>query len=98
MNLGLLLDIPGSMEPDRVIASDREHSLTYAQLTERALILAGMLLDLETPGPLAYVGENSCSVLIGLYGAAFAGRAFAPLNYRADKILMEHYLQSLRPV
>ena len=97
MNIALLLDVAASMDPDRLIVTDGSGSMSLEQLRNAALTLAAQLAELRAEGPLAFVDINSTRFPVGLFGAAYAGRAFAPLNYRADTALMSHFFAMLRP-
>lgn len=97
MNISMLLDVAAGLAPEQIAFKDSEKILTTRSLQEAALSLAARLKDLEHAGPVAYINTNSIAFAIGLFGAAYAGRSFAPLNYRADAKLMEHYMTVLRP-
>jgi acyl-CoA synthetase (AMP-forming)/AMP-acid ligase II len=97
MNLSMLLDVAHGLSPEHVAASDGARSLTLAQLREASLSVAHELARTERPGPLAFLDVNSTALPIALFGAAYAGHPFAPLNFRADQALIDHYLDVLAP-
>ena len=97
MNVALLLDVAASLDPDRPIVTDGSGTMSLAQLRDAGLALAAQLAELAAEGPLAFVDINTSRFPVGLFGAAYAGRAFAPLNYRADAVLMAHFFAMLRP-
>ncbi|WP_166139762.1 class I adenylate-forming enzyme family protein [Nocardioides ochotonae] len=81
MNIVTLLDMVASVDPDRVILGDSRDGLTLAQLRDLADRAAHLLAD--HPGrPLLFSGTASPAFPVALFGAAVAGRAFAPVSYR----------------
>jgi acyl-CoA synthetase (AMP-forming)/AMP-acid ligase II len=96
VNIAYLLDIAAEMDPDRVIATDEAGSLTLAQLRQAATRLAAGLAP-RPPGPVAFLGVNGTGVVVSLFAAAYAGRPFSPLNFRADDDLLAHFVNSLGP-
>jgi acyl-CoA synthetase (AMP-forming)/AMP-acid ligase II len=93
----MLLEVVSEMDPTRAIVTDETRTLTTAEVRAGALRLACRLDELEHDGPVAFIGVNSVAVPVAMFGAAFAGRAFAPLNFRADRALVAHFLAVLEP-
>ena len=81
MNLSLLLEMAASTLDDRVAVVSSDVSLTYAELDAAARRVAGKLVEEGSAG-LVYCGTNDASFPIALFGAAYAGVPFIPLNYR----------------
>ena len=81
MHLSMLLDMAADGFGDRTAFGSSGRGLTYAGLREQAGRAAAWISarDVERVG---LVDLNSSAVPILLYGAALAGRPFAPLNYR----------------
>jgi acyl-CoA synthetase (AMP-forming)/AMP-acid ligase II len=81
MHLSMLLDMAADGFGDRTAFGSAGDGLTYAGLREQAGRAAAWISarDVERVG---LVDLNSSAVPILLYGAALAGRPFAPLNYR----------------
>jgi acyl-CoA synthetase (AMP-forming)/AMP-acid ligase II len=97
VNIGVLLDVAAAMDPSRVVVSGRGTSLTLSQLRAAAWSFA-QLLDRDTAwGPVAFVDVNGGHFPVALFGAAYAGRTFAPLNFRADAAGFNHYIDLLKP-
>jgi len=76
--------------PARVAVESAEGSLTFAELMERADLLAGALRSLGV-GPEATVGllvERSLDMVVGLLGILRAGGAYVPLDpeFPADRL------------
>jgi len=81
MNIVTLLDIVASVDPDRVALGDATTGLTIGELRELAARAATVLAD--QPGrPLLFAGTATAAFPIALFGAAVAGRPFAPVSYR----------------
>jgi acyl-CoA synthetase (AMP-forming)/AMP-acid ligase II len=81
MNIVTLLDIVASVDPDRVAVGDARTGVTLAELRELA---SGAAVALgERPGrPVLYAGTATAAFPVALFGAAVAGRPFAPISYR----------------
>lgn len=81
MNITTLLDIVAGVDPDRVAIGDARDGLTLGELRE----LAGRAATLfaERPGrPVLFAGTATPAFPVALFGAAIAGRPFAPISYR----------------
>lgn len=96
MNIAYLLEIAGDIDPGRVIVTDESESLTLTQLRDRARRTAAVLAGYPDR-PVAYLGVNSVRVVVTMFACAYLGRAFAPLNFRADTALLRHFFQTLHP-
>jgi acyl-CoA synthetase (AMP-forming)/AMP-acid ligase II len=81
VNLSLLLEMAASTLDDRVAIVSGDVTLTYAELDAAARRVAGKLVEDGADG-LVYCGTNDASFPIALFGAAYAGVPFIPLNYR----------------
>jgi acyl-CoA synthetase (AMP-forming)/AMP-acid ligase II len=81
VNLSLLLEMAASTLDDRVAVVSGDVSMTYAELDAAARRVAGRLVESGAEG-LVYCGTNDASFPVALFGAAFAGVPFIPLNYR----------------
>ncbi len=92
MNLTLLLDMVVEGMPDRVLIGDREDGLTANRLQRLAQGAGTVMANLiDVPGkPLLYLAENGPAFPTALFGAAYSGVPFLPLNYRlSDEQLAE---------
>ncbi len=81
MNLALLLDLVADTLGDRVALSEPGADMTYAQLRDRARAAADALLA-DGSGTLAFADVTTGAVPTALFGAAWAGIPYAPLNFR----------------
>ena len=90
MNLSLLLEMSASTLEDRPAVTSGSRSLSYAQLDAAARRCAAKFLSMGATG-VVYCGSNDASFPIAVFGAAYAGLPFIPLNYR----LGEEQLQPL---
>jgi acyl-CoA synthetase (AMP-forming)/AMP-acid ligase II len=87
MNLMMLLEMASSSFGDRVAVTNSGRSLTYGQLFRSAKRAAA---SIEAAGVerVALLDISSLAVPVALFGSAWSGRPFAPLNYRltADEV------------
>ncbi len=81
MNLMMLLEMAASGFGDRVAVQNGSDTLTYSELFSAAGAAAA---EVSASGceRMAVLDVNSLAVPIGLFGSAWAGVPFAPLNYR----------------
>ena len=80
MNIAIALSMAVDAHARRVAVVDTDRELTYAQLLEAAARLAARVPTQATC--VAAVGLSGCDTAICLFGAAIAGRPYAPLNHR----------------
>jgi acyl-CoA synthetase (AMP-forming)/AMP-acid ligase II len=81
MNLMMLLEMAAQGFGERLAITSGERSLSYAQLFEAAGRAAAQIRA-SGAERVAVLDVSSPAVPVGLFGAACAGRPFAPLNYR----------------
>jgi acyl-CoA synthetase (AMP-forming)/AMP-acid ligase II len=86
MNVGFLLEIAAEGMPDRIAVGSRNEGVTYARLLEQAQRAARVVSSTAVgdvrPERLAMLDLNSPMLPVLLFGAAFAGVPFVPMNYR----------------
>ncbi|HWF17187.1 MAG TPA: fatty acid--CoA ligase family protein [Acidimicrobiales bacterium] len=82
MNIAMLLEMVAEGDPDRVAVGPSSGGLTSAALLAQAR-RAAVVFEKEGAEVVGYFGLNSDVLPVALFGAALAGAAFAPLNYRA---------------
>ena len=81
MNIALLLDLAADTFGGRVAMTDDSGHLTFAEL--RALARAvSPLMSAAGAQALAFADTGSAGVPTALFGAAWAGVTYAPLNFR----------------
>ncbi len=81
MRIPLILDLAADTHGDRVAVEGEGGRLSYTELRAAARGFAAVLAQ----GPartVGYLGVNAAALPVALFGAAIAGRPFAPLNYR----------------
>jgi acyl-CoA synthetase (AMP-forming)/AMP-acid ligase II len=88
VNLGLLLDMASGTLPDRVGVQSGDVRLTYAELADAARATA-LRIVADKADAVVYCGTNDVTFPIALFGAALAGVAFVPLNYRLSDEQLE---------
>ncbi len=81
MHIGLVLEMASEGLGERIALGSAQGGLTFAQVLARSRA-AGAELARRDIGTIAYVGLNSEAFPIALFASAWAGRPFAPLNYR----------------
>jgi acyl-CoA synthetase (AMP-forming)/AMP-acid ligase II len=81
MHVGMVFEMAADGLGDRPALGSRRGGLTFAELGRRAR-RAGTILQ-ELPGDnVVVIDENSEAVPVALFGAAVAGKPYAPVNYR----------------
>lgn len=88
MNLMMLLEMAASGLGDRIAVGSRSNGLTYAQLLNQAQAAARRYRNSGVDAAVL-CDESSHAVPITLFGSAWAGVPYVPLNYRlpADDLL-----------
>ncbi len=96
MNIAMLLEMTADTFGDRVAFSSGDQNLTYAGLRVAARKVAEQLAprSLKT---LAISRETSALTPIALFGAAWAGVTYAPLNHRLPAVVQDQLLHRLQP-
>lgn len=77
----MLLDLIADSFGDRVALTDGQGSLTYGELRQLARSAGSELAD-QGAATLAFADVSSRAVPTALFGAAWAGASYAPLNFR----------------
>jgi len=96
MNLMMLLEMASGAYGDRIAFQNGDDRLSYTELFEAAGALAASLDDGRTQH-LAMLDVSTLAVPVGLFGAAWAGIPFAPLNYRLTDNELDALIDQLRP-
>jgi len=81
MNIMMLLEMAAEGMGDRVAVGSRDDGLTYADLFARAGAAASRFAA-DGGERVVLCDESSPAVPIALFGAAWAGQPYVPLNYR----------------
>ena len=96
MNLAMVLEMAASGFGDRVAVGPLDGGLTFAQVATRAGALADDLRSAR-PGPVAVAAPTGPHTPVALFGAAAAGRSYAPLNYRLPGPALDELIRRLDP-
>jgi acyl-CoA synthetase (AMP-forming)/AMP-acid ligase II len=96
MHAGLLLEMAVDGLGDRVAVGSGDRGLTFAQMLTRARAASDLIAS-SSAAAVAYIGLNSSAFPLALFGAAFAGRPFAPLNYRLPDTDLQRILARTAP-
>jgi acyl-CoA synthetase (AMP-forming)/AMP-acid ligase II len=81
LNIAMVLEMAVDGLGDRVAVGGPQDGLAFSGLLARARALAGRL-DIRRARMLAWSGPMGEAVPIALFGAAWAGASYAPINYR----------------
>jgi acyl-CoA synthetase (AMP-forming)/AMP-acid ligase II len=81
MNIAMVLDLVADALGDRVALTEGGTQLTYRELRRLSQAAAAGLTS-DGSGTLAYADVSSAAVPAALFGAAWAGASYAPLNFR----------------
>jgi acyl-CoA synthetase (AMP-forming)/AMP-acid ligase II len=81
VNLMMLLEMASQGFPERVAVQNGGERLSYAELFALAGGAARMAAQADVER-VAMLDTNSLAVPVGLFGSAWAGKPFVPLNYR----------------
>jgi len=97
VNIAMLLEIAADGFGDRVAIGPRDGGLTYADLRQRAVAIGAHLARADADD-VALVSETSPLVPAVVFGAAWAGVSYAPINYRLPAEARDALLHRLEPV
>jgi acyl-CoA synthetase (AMP-forming)/AMP-acid ligase II len=93
MNIAMALSMAVDAYPRRVAVVDAERELTYADLLDAAArFAAGVPSDASC---VAAIGLSGCDTATCLFGAAIAGRPYAPLNHRLPSGQLDELVRRL---
>lgn len=98
MNIMMLLEMANSVFPDRIAFTNTADgsSITYQQLFERSG-KAALIVKESSNDYFAIRDVNSLAMPIGLFGSAWAGLPFVPLNYRLTASEIDALLARVTP-
>jgi acyl-CoA synthetase (AMP-forming)/AMP-acid ligase II len=96
VNIAMLLEMVAEGDPDRVCVGSSSGGLTSSALLAAAR-RAAVLFEKEGAEAVGYFGLNSDVLPVAMFGAALAGAAFAPLNYRAPDEQLASILPRVPP-
>jgi acyl-CoA synthetase (AMP-forming)/AMP-acid ligase II len=96
MHTAMLLEMVADAAGERVAFGSRTGGLTYGRLLDGARNV-GALLQRSGAANVAFVGLNSDTVPLVMFGSALAGVPFAPVNYRLADEQLRSILARLAP-
>jgi acyl-CoA synthetase (AMP-forming)/AMP-acid ligase II len=96
MNLMMLLEMAASTHPDRVAVQHEGDRLTYGELFQAAGAAARRIQETGAKHA-AVLDVSSLALPVGLFGAAWAGVPFVPLNYRLTGDELERLISQIMP-
>src|SRR5579871_6614438 len=92
----MLLEMVAEGDPDRICVGTSSGGLSTSALLSAAR-RAAVLFEKEGAEAIGYFGLNADVLPVALFGAAIAGAAFAPLNYRAPDEQLASILPRVPP-
>jgi long-chain acyl-CoA synthetase len=96
MNIAMLLEMAADGLGDRVAFGNRGDGVTYDHLRRVAASVAARVAG-DGAQTVALLAETSALVPAALFGAAWAGAAYAPLNFRLPEAAQQELLARLQP-
>jgi acyl-CoA synthetase (AMP-forming)/AMP-acid ligase II len=96
MNVAMLLEMAAEAMGDRVAIGNQSEGLTYEGLRRAARAVADRVED-SGARHLALIEPNAPIVSAALYGAAWAGVSYAPLNYRLPDASLQDLIARIEP-
>jgi acyl-CoA synthetase (AMP-forming)/AMP-acid ligase II len=96
MNIATILDMAAEAFGDRIGAVCGKRRLTYAQLREDAH-KAAAAIKASGAQYVALLDVNSPAAPVAIFGAAYAGVPFVPLNYRLTKAEINELVDRVAP-
>ncbi|CAN5124193.1 fatty acid--CoA ligase family protein [soil metagenome] len=97
MNISLVLQMAADTFPDRIALTHDGVHYSYGRLYASAQVAAARIVE-SGAAYVSYLGESSPATVVALFGAAMAGRPFAPLNYRLTVPETNRLIERLYPV
>lgn len=97
MNIATLLDMAAEAFGDRIAVVSGAARLDYAQLREQAY-RAARHFQASGAQHVALLDVTSPAAVVALYGAAFAGLPYVPINYRLTRVEINALLARVAPV
>ncbi len=99
MNIAMILEMAADALGDRIAIGTKADGLSYVQLRAAARGIAHRIgEEHEHVDTLALIEPLSPVVPAALFGAAWAGVSYAPLNYRLPDAQLRELIQRLEPV
>jgi acyl-CoA synthetase (AMP-forming)/AMP-acid ligase II len=97
MNIVTLLEMAAEVFPDRIAASDGTRRLSYAELLQAAQAAGAAIRD-SGAEHVSLLDIGSLAAPVALFGAAYAQRPYAPLNYRLTGSEIAALIERVKPV
>jgi acyl-CoA synthetase (AMP-forming)/AMP-acid ligase II len=96
MNIAMLLDMVADSFPDRVAIVSGQQTLTYAEL-RAAAHSAAVAIRASKAEYVALLDVNSPAAPVAIFGAAYAGIPYVPLNYRLTRSEINELVARVAP-
>ena len=96
MHTSVLLEMATEVFPDRLALGPRQGGLCFSDLGARARA-GGAWLKTKGGDAVVFIGVNGTALPLALFGAATAGKPFAPINYRLSDADLRKLLARTAP-
>ena len=96
MNIVTLLDMAKNCFPDRVALTNSDRHFTYQDLYDLSASAAVQMRQAEVEN-ISLLDVASPALPIALFGSAWAGKPFAPLNYRLSSSDLANLVAKISP-
>lgn len=93
-----LIERQALLRPDKEAFGDPEGDITFKELCDGAkLVGSGLLPYIGSRSPIAFYMEKSCSAVIGMFGAVYAGGFYSFLDVRQPIARVQKIVDKLNP-
>ena len=96
MNIAVALEMAAECHPERVAIRSGGRNVTYGELHRAARAAADKIREAQVQR-VGLLDTNGLAAPIALFGAAFAGVPYVPMNYRLTKDEIEALLRRISP-
>ena len=86
------------MDPEKIAFVESDHSITYAQVKEKSLSIAKMIVDMGCfKKPVAILMDKGLKTIISFLGVAFSGNFYTVIDTKMPEMRILKILDVLKP-
>lgn len=86
------------LHKDDIAIIDELHKLTFGQLRQKALNIAGVLINNEIfKKPVVVLMDKNCDMVVSFLGIAYSGNYYTPIDINMPEERVEKILKTLNP-
>lgn len=86
------------LHKDDIAIIDELHKLTFGQLRQKALNIAGVLINNEIfKKPVVVLMDKNCDMVVSFLGIAYSGNYYIPIDINMPEERVEKILKTLNP-